>query len=161
MAQKEKVTVQVRIADIRESRFFIQHSTEVTAENIRQEASYQIQADTAVVDETENVAIIFDVRLILKKKPDVVLMHFVSTMSYELAGFEMSHGDANKASIPTEVMQMLVAAAYSTCRGLVYARCGESILRHAIMPLHDPMVFLKSHKTIKAPLVAKNSRLEE
>ena len=73
MAKSETVTIQIRVADIHEGRFFIQHSTELTLENLRQETAYQIQAEPALVNEIEQVAIAFDVKLVLKKKPDTVL----------------------------------------------------------------------------------------
>ena len=161
MAKSETVTIQIRVADIHEGRFFIQQSTELTLENLRQETAYQIQAEPALVNETEQVAIAFDVKLVLKKKPDTVLLHYVANVSFEVGGFELSQSKTEPASIPTEIMHTLVAASYSTLRGLLYARCGGSILRHAILPLHDPAAFLKNQKQIKGPLVPKPSTLTE
>ncbi|MBH8567562.1 hypothetical protein KB206_01605 [Microvirga sp. STS02] len=161
MAKSENVTVQIRIADIHEGRFFIQNSTELTVENIRQETAYQIQAEPALVSETEHIAIVFDVKMILKKKPDTVLMHYVANVSFEVGGIELSQNKTEPASIPTEIMYTLVAATYSTVRGLIYARCGGSILRHALLPLQDPSGFLKNQKQVKGLLIPKPSTLTD
>jgi hypothetical protein len=160
MAKGSKVEVQFRIEGIYETRFFMQESPGLEPDTVRQETAYQIEVATAVLDETEHIAVAFDIRLVLKKKPEVTLLHYMANMRYEVGGVEFLSDVPGKANIPTEIMHTLLATAYSTLRGVLYTRSAGSMLRNAILPLHDPAEFLKKYKKTQSNLIAKPSSLK-
>lgn len=150
------VEIQYRIANLREKRFFIQEASSLTIETLRAETAYKINLDSSLERDTNHVVITFDMRLSPKDRSETTLLHYVASMSYEVHGFEMMLEGMEKPSIPTIVMQSLISATYSTFRGIIYARCGGSLLREAILPLADPRLFINQEEIITGPLIAKD-----
>ena len=157
----DTIQIQYRIADIRERRFFIQEVSNIEASTIRSITTFIVKHDISLDPDSGHVVIQFDFRLVPRSNHDTTYLHYVASLSYELGGFELMVEGADSPSIPTLVMEALIGAAYSTFRGSIYSRCGASILRHAILPISDPSMFLKNTPVVKAPLVPKEPLVEE
>lgn len=148
--------IQYRIANLHEKRFFLQDAPSLTAETIRAETTYNVGVDVSLERETNHIIIAFDLRLFPKTQEEITLLHYAASMSFEVYGFEMMFEGVDRPSVPTALVQPLLAATYSTFRGIIYARCGGSLLREAILPLADSRSFLNEEAITTGPLVVKD-----
>jgi hypothetical protein len=146
------INVQVRIAETTEPRFFLQAlPLFLTAENVRKETVFQIGVGVVQIIETEQVAVLVDTKIVLRSNHDTILMHSITKVTYDIGGVDLSANsvDVDHASVPVEVVQLLVATAYSTVRGIIYVRCAGSLLQKLSLPLTDPMAFLDKGRIIE------------
>lgn len=157
----DTVQIQYRIADLKEKRFFIQEAPNLDASTIRSTTTFIVNNDISLDALSGHIIIQFDFRLVPRNNHNTTFLHYVASLNYEIGGFELMVEGTENPSIPTQVMEALIAASYSTFRGSIYSRCGASILRHAILPMSDPSMFLKNTPIIKAPLVATGPITEE
>ncbi len=137
-----------RIANIKEKRFFINEDHNLSVSTIRSETTYAIDINTYFDVSKGLMSIGFDFKLLLRHEKETILMQYVASMEYEVIGHDISADNIESMNLPIEIVSMMVSSTYSTFRGIIYSRCGNSILRESIVPLTNPSFFLDKVSTI-------------
>ncbi|UOQ96655.1 hypothetical protein MUN81_15570 [Hymenobacter sp. 5317J-9] len=153
-----ELKVDLRLHSIKEDRFFIQALGGLNEESVQTATTYHIQSTISVDSETNLVNVLFDFKLQLKEPAQSknVLLHLIAVTTFEVVNHSevfkpvTKKGDAEVRGIPTELASMLTSTAYSTCRGILYARCAGHVFQAAVLPLlADPSVFLPKAEPVK------------
>jgi hypothetical protein len=151
--------IKYRIANIKEKFFSIQEDHNLIASTIRSETTYAIDVSTHFDPDAGLISISFDFKLVPRQNRETMLVHYAANMNYEIIGYDLSTENSESITLPAEIMSSVVGATYSTFRGIIYSRCGNSILRESIVPLINPSFFLDKASAIDE--TAKNNTLSK
>lgn len=133
---KTNVQVEAKLTDIQEKAFYLVEPSPEMLKDLAQHLDVTVNTSIGHAPDLTQLAVRLDLNMVYRPKEEsekeVTLVTYEAILFFAVRGWDT---DKNNPLVPHSLASGLAGTTYATVRGLLYARCGASVMRNYPLPL--------------------------
>lgn len=134
----ELITAKIRIVEIKDQEWHMSDITNLVLEkDFRKFIAIQFSGGNHIIPEKERLVITLAVRFLWTKEGSDIILSYVNSTTFQIVNFKdvVSKSTEENYTLPSEVMDMLLATALSTVRGILVEKLANTEMRGMYIPM--------------------------